>query len=184
MKNVELKISVNGFSGISSLLRKAKARHVGETHQIDIYYYYENKRLKIRNINNKKFELILYKRPNITNVKISDYEVFSIKPSQVDCFRLLMEKIFKEHIVVEKSRDLWIYKKTRIHLDKVAKLGNFLELETVVNKDLKSAKKEFEKIFNLLNLKKYKKYAHSYSDLLLRKYDNSKRSKFNIGEIN
>lgn len=176
MKNIELKISVKDFSGIRSLLKRVKAKHIDEMCQIDTYYHYGDKRLKIRNIDNKKFELILYKRFGKANAKISNYEIFDIKPNQFDCFKYLIEKILERRIVVKKERDLWIYKNTRIHLDRVVKLGNFLELETVIGNDLKSAKTEFKKIFDLLNLKKYKKYAYSYSDLLLNKHDNSKRN--------
>lgn len=173
MKNIELKIFVDDFNEIKKLLKRIRARHIGEMFQKDTYYKCEAGRMKIRSIDNKKFELIFYKRPNKANGKISNYEIFNIKPNQVDCIRSLMEKCFKKQVVVEKKRDLWIYKKTRVHLDRVAKLGNFLELETVAGKSLKNAKTEFKKLFDLLNLKKYKKYTHSYSDLLLKKDDHS-----------
>jgi len=170
MKNIELKISINDFSEIIPLLRKAKAKHVGEMHQIDTYYCCRNKRLKIRNIDNKEYALISYKRPDRANGKVSNYEMFDISPKEINSVRSSMERKFKQGVIVEKNRDLWIWKNTRIHLDIVSRLGNFLEIETIVdNRVFKSAKKEFNDIFKLLDLKKYKKISNSYSDLLSEK---------------
>ena len=170
MKNIELKISIKDFDEINSLLKKTKAKHIGEMHQIDTYYCCENNRLKIRNINNKEYVLISYKRPDKINDKISNYEMFSINPEEINSVQSSMERRFEQLVVVEKNRDLWIWKDTRIHLDTVSRLGNFLEIETIIgDRDLKSAKEEFNNIFKLLGLKNYKKFSNSYSDLLSEK---------------
>jgi len=170
MKNIELKVKIDDFKEIKSLLKKMEARHVGEMYQKDTYFNCKNGRLKIRNINNKRFELILYKRPDKINEKISDYEIFPIKPEEIDSVQSSMNKRFGERIIIEKIRDLWIFRNTRIHLDEVASLGSFLELETVVeNRDFKKMKTEFNKVFDLLDLEYFKKYSNSYSDLLSEK---------------
>jgi len=170
MKNIELKISVKDFNEINFLLKKIKAKHASEMYQRDIYYCCKNKRLKIRNINDKEYMLISYKRLDKASSKISDYEIFDINPEEINSVRSLMEKKFKQQIVVEKNRDLWLWGTTRIHLDTVSMLGNFIEIETIMgNRDLKSAKEEFNNIFDLLGLKNHKKIKGSYSDLLLEK---------------
>jgi len=169
MKNIELKVKIDNFRMMKSLLKKIKAKHIGEMYQRDTYFNCKNGRLKIRNIDHKKFELISYNRPNKINEKISTYEIFSINPEEINSVQSSMNRKFGERVIVEKRRDLWIYKNTRVHLDKVIKLGKFLELETAIGKNLKSAKAEFKKLFDLLNLKKYKKQEYSYSDLLLEK---------------
>lgn len=181
MKNIELKISINNFNKVVPLLKKIKARRINKLYQKDIYYHCKNGRLKIRIINNKKFELIFYKRPDRLDKKISNYQIFNIKPRQVNFVKSILDKKFGEQIIVEKKRELWIYDHTRIHIDKVLGLGNFLELETVIkNINIKKAEKEFGKVINLLNLKKDKKYSKSYSDLLLQdsKTSQTKLEKF------
>jgi predicted adenylyl cyclase CyaB len=81
-----------------------------------------------------------------------------------------LKAVCGERVVVKKERQLWRYKHTRIHLDKVKKLGNFLELETVM-KNLSEAKAagECSEVIDLLNLDRYKKLKFSYSELLLKK---------------
>lgn len=168
MKNIELKISIKDFRKITPLLRKVGARHNGRLHQIDIYYCCRNGRLKIRSINNEKFEQIFYQRPDRNGAKISNYEITVIKPEKFKNIRSDLAKKFGEKVIVRKERTLWIYKNTRIHLDRVRRLGKFLELETVAeNITLDQAREEYNEIVRLLNLSKYEKYNKSYSDLLL-----------------
>lgn len=168
MKNIELKISINDFRKISPRLRKIGAKNNGKLYQIDVYYNCKNGRLKIRSINNKKFELISYQRPNTNEAKISNYQVSNIKPSRFKKVKSNLDNKFGEKTIVKKQRILWIYKNTRIHLDKVYDLGKFLELETMAKKiNLEQAKKEYNEVARQLNISKYKKYNKSYSDLLL-----------------
>lgn len=168
MKNIEIKIQINDFRKISPLLRKLKAKNNGKLHQVDVYYNCKNGRLKTRTINNKKFEVISYQRPNKNGAKISDYQVSSLNSDKFKKIKSDLNDKFGEKAVIKKQRILWIYKNTRIHLDRVWGVGKFLELETVVKKtNLKQAKREYNEVAKQLNLSKYKKYNKSYSDLLL-----------------
>ena len=64
-----------------------------------------------------------------------------------------MNDIFTVEAIVEKSRELYLYDGTRIHLDKVKSLGVFLELETVVDeRGEEDAENRYFEIFDLLNL--------------------------------
>ena len=68
---------------------------------------------------------------------------------------------------VKKTRKLWTYKNTRIHLDRVNGLGDFLELETVVQgKAVKKGIKEFNEVIKLLGINPSDSIAASYVDLL------------------
>lgn len=167
MKNIELKILIKDFRKIIPSLRRMGAEFSKKLKQVDIYYSCKDNRLKIRVINNKIFELISYQRPNKNGAKISDYHVKKIKPDKINCIKSNLENRFGERIVVKKQRSLWIYKNTRIHLDRVDNLGKFLELETSIKRtNLEQAKKEHWEIVRSLNLSNYRKYNKSYSDLL------------------
>lgn len=168
MKNIELKVFINDFREIAPSLRKIGAKYNRKLKQVDTYYDCKNSRLKIRIIDNTIFELISYQRPNRKGTKISNYHVTKIKPTEIETIRSGLEHKFGKKVIVKKQRNLWIYKHSRIHLDKVYGLGKFLELETVVKRITPSqARKEYNEIVNLLNLSKYKEYNKSYSDLLL-----------------
>lgn len=170
MKNIELKVIASDFKKIKLVLKEYGAEFKGILVQVDTYYNSKKGRLKIREINNNKFQLIFYNRPDKIGSKVSDYEVIEFDKKRNEQAKLVLKKVLGEKIIVSKIRNLWIYKNTRIHLDKVVELGNFLELETVVNKiNMKQGKIEHNKIIELLGLGKHKKIKGSYSDLLLRK---------------
>jgi len=162
-----VKIYLDNFKRITASLKKIEARHKGEFYQIDTYYNCRNSRLKIREINNKNFELIFYQRANSKNSKSCNYQILDIKKDQIKIIKSILKNTLGEKVVIKKERDLWIYKHTRIHLDKIDKLGKFLELETVIKKiNHRGGKIEHDELINLLGLSSYKKYGKSYSDLL------------------
>ena len=169
MKNIEVKVYVDNFRDIISKLKSTGAEYKGKLCQVDTYYNCKSGRLKMREINNKKAELIFYSRPNKKGAKVSDYEILKVPENLKQKTGETFKKALGEKVVVKKERNLWIYKNTRIHLDKVYKLGYFLELETVVKKNIEKSKKEYNEIFSFLNLDKYKKYKKSYSDMLIGK---------------
>lgn len=173
MKNIELKIVIDKFDDIVGALKKIKGKHKGTLHQVDTYYKSTSGRIKIREINRRRFELISYHRPDKANSKISDYKIILLKKDQVEPLKSALSSTLGKRNIVEKDRELWIYKNTRIHLDNVGHLGMFLELETVVkNEDLEQFRKEHEEIINLLHLSKYKKCRRSYGELVSTKSRN------------
>lgn len=169
MKNIELKIVLSNPEAVILNLKTIKARFIGKIKQIDIYYNCQKGRLKLREINGKSSELIFYQRPDTKKSKVSDYQVLPIKISQVKNIKHILSQAMGEKIIVKKERNLWLYKNTRIHIDKVKNIGNYLELETVVKKGILSAKKEHQEVIDLLGISKTKKIDVSYSDLLLKR---------------
>jgi len=167
MKNIELKIKIDGFKKVASIFKKIGAKFKGKLYQVDIYYNCPKGRLKIREINKRNFELIFYQRPDKSASKVSNYQILNIKAAQLENFKSIFNFALGEKTVVKKERELWLYKNTRVHLDKVSGLGSFLELETVAKKiDTAQAKKECQEVVKLLNLTKYRKLDKSYSDML------------------
>ncbi|MDO8667738.1 MAG: class IV adenylate cyclase [bacterium] len=169
MKNIELKIKVNDFKEIEKFLKVSGAKYYNALNQKDIYFNCARGRLKIREINNKNFELIFYRRPDSLINKLSNYSIMPINRAQLKQFKNILVLSAGIKVVVFKNRKLWLFKNTRIHLDNVDKLGKFLELETVLGRISKAeGEKEYLEIYNLLKLSRFEKIDKSYSDLLLK----------------
>ena len=135
-------------------------------HQIDSYLSMGSFKDKIREINGDEIQRISYDRVEISGKKESEYDIQNISLEEKKEL-LNSNKIL---CTVDKMRRLWIYENTRIHLDTVAGLGYFLELETVI-KDISPEKglKEFKKVMKLLKIDTKMAVAYSYSDLILDK---------------
>jgi predicted adenylyl cyclase CyaB len=162
--NLELKIKLNTKSRVSSILNKIGAVRKGILNQKDIYFTINNGLLKLR-IQDDKNELIKYFRDETGKTRWSNYDILIISGNNLEEY---FHSLFKIEVVVKKKRELWIYKNTRIHLDKVNKLGAFLELETLARQGKKKAAREFNEIISLLNLPKEKQILVSYRDLMLQ----------------
>lgn len=168
MKNIELKVKVNDLEKLREKLVALHIEKVDTLHQIDTYFHSKKGRFKLREINSKEFELIYYERPNKSGSKISMYEVISFNETNAKKTKTTLESTNGVLITVEKKRELWLHKHTRIHLDNVINLGEYIELETVVkNISMSEAQAEHNEVITLLKLDQYEKCDVSYSDLLL-----------------
>jgi predicted adenylyl cyclase CyaB len=174
MKNLETKVKVENLSGI--LENIAFADRLGILIQKDTYYIIMGSiKLKIREEEGKA-EIILYSRPIISTSKYSKY----IRVNLVFCKNVVKKSLqlfFDEKGVVIKNRILFVYKHTRIHLDTVSGLGEFVELETIFVKSLSpsDAILEHQQIKKMLGIERLPVISGSYSDLLFRngKYDSN-----------
>ena len=167
MKNIELKISLDNSKEILAALKRNGAKNNGILKQVDTYFNTKKGRLKTREIDGSKLELIYYQRPDTSVSKISNYDVVTLPILEGKKLLNALTNTSGIKVIVKKERNLWIHKNTRIHIDKVENLGNFLELETVINEaNQKIAKQEHDELINLLNITNCKKYKESYSDLL------------------
>jgi predicted adenylyl cyclase CyaB len=146
--NLEAKIPLPSFDSIIKKLNKLNAKFVSTLNQRDVYFSNKYALLKLR-IENGNESLIRYSRDEKANDRFSDYEVIKLSSTGAEKF---FNKIFKVEVIVEKRRLLYMYDNTRIHLDKIKLLGNFLELETLVLKGKADARKRFNKLIKLLDL--------------------------------
>ncbi|MBI9070674.1 MAG: CYTH domain-containing protein [Melioribacteraceae bacterium] len=160
--NLELKIKLESKSDIIELLDKIGAEKTEILNQKDVYYENKIGLIKLR-IENGKHKLIQYLREEECKDRWSHYEILNISDENAEDF---LSKIFKVETKVVKVRQLYLYKNTRIHLDAVEKLGDYLELETVVHIDRDSSKLEFDEVVNLLKLDISKQIKKSYKNLI------------------
>ncbi|EFN89274.1 hypothetical protein EAI_01100 [Harpegnathos saltator] len=70
--------------------------------------------------------------------------------------------------VVKKIRQLFIVGQTRIHIDQVDGLGNFIELEVMLqeNQDIETGQKIADELMQALSITKDDLIAEAYIDLL------------------
>ena len=146
--NLEVKIPLKSFNLVIRNLQELNAEFVTTLYQQDVYFTNKGSLLKLR-IENGNESLIRYNRNEKLKDRFSDYEVIHLASKGTEKF---FSKLFKVEVVVEKKRLLYMYDNTRIHLDKINKLGNFLELETLVLKGKSDARKRFDNLVKLLNL--------------------------------
>ncbi|MBL1213770.1 MAG: class IV adenylate cyclase [Ignavibacteriae bacterium] len=164
-KNLELKIKINSFNKVTQLLNNCNAKYNGLLNQRDVYFEWEKGLLKLR-IQNGKNQLIKYIREENSSDRFSNYELLDLEGNNVEEY---LSDILPVETVVEKKRELYIYKNTRIHLDTVDRLGNFLELETVVVSDEQDVQAEFNETAELLQLDLSNQIRCSYRDIILEK---------------
>ncbi|HRA47526.1 MAG TPA: class IV adenylate cyclase [Thermomicrobiales bacterium] len=169
-QNLELKAActVADHDRIVALLAERETEIV-ELNQVDRYYAVPNGRLKMRWIGAEEAELIRYHRPNATGVRLSTYHRLSLNPAQADILDAMLFELFGEKVIVRKIRKFGILGHTRIHLDAVDGLGEFVELETVLGDGPNAenvSRAEYENVVQLLGLICLKPIAGSYSDLL------------------
>jgi predicted adenylyl cyclase CyaB len=86
--------------------------------------------LKLRTGSENSGELIFYRRDNQSAPKESFYQRFPTSDPQ--SLRELLVQALGHIGRVEKVRTLFLCGRTRIHLDRVGGLGDFLELEVVL----------------------------------------------------
>ena len=101
--------------------------------QRDTFFRCANGRLKLREIEACEGELIVYDRANTTAAKQSDYEIAAVADPQ--SLKQVLQRALGATHVVEKTRVLYLVDQTRVHLDSVVGLGDFLELEVVLRLD-------------------------------------------------
>ena len=168
-KNYEIKSSVKSVEYIREVARKLvknKTHKHFKEFQKDIYYDTGKGRLKLRIINNETGNLIFYDRKEHNKKRVSNYIISETKNfKELD---EILKKLFNIFVVVDKEREIFIYDNIRIHLDKVKKLGSFLEIEIIYD-SFKEAKKTMNELIEYFNLEEKDFIKESYSDMLIRK---------------
>lgn len=170
--NLELKISVESYSKILEKIKKSDATYTKTLFQKDIYYKVKKGLLKLR-VEEGNFTLIKYLRDE-KRKRWSNYQLLKLEGENPEKY---LRELFEIDTVVQKKRELYMYKNTRIHLDTVRGLGNFLELESVVVKNKRNSEKEFNEVVKFLNLDLSKQIKASYKNLIEQKKLSSRKSK-------
>ena len=97
--------------------------------QRDTYFHAVQGRLKLREAPGAVAELISYRRADRDGPKVSNYRIVPVMDPVATADALA--DALGVRVVVEKARRLILWRDVRIHLDSVAGLGEFVELEAV-----------------------------------------------------
>jgi len=132
-RNVEIKCKVANRFAIEQRVALLADSGPEILFQVDQFFESPNGRLKLRTINQQQSELIFYRRPNLPGPKISQYQRVPIELAEE--MSLLLSAALEPVATVAKRRTLYLVGQTRVHLDRVEQLGDFLELEVVLTPD-------------------------------------------------
>ena len=129
-RNVEIKARISGVAAL--LPRAARLADTGPTviEQEDTFFACPNGRLKLRDEFGAGAELIFYQRADLSGPKESFYLRVPVPDPQA--LREVLQLAHGQTGRVRKRRVLFLIGRTRIHLDVVEGLGEFLELEVVL----------------------------------------------------
>ncbi|MEJ2108694.1 MAG: class IV adenylate cyclase [Acidobacteriota bacterium] len=129
-RNVEIKARIKSVESVFPLAADLADRGPEEIDQDDTFFKCRNGRLKLRTFSPGSGELILYRRADQSGPKESSYFIFPT--ADPGSLRELLSRAYGQAGRVRKKRTLFLSGRTRIHLDRVESLGDFLELEVVL----------------------------------------------------
>ena len=167
-RNIEIKASIDS---VDVLLPRARALADGDPVTIvqdDSFFNVPHGRLKLRQFADGSAELIHYHRADSPDTKASDY--VRVPVPDPAALREALARACGLLGRVQKQRLLLMAGHTRIHLDRVAGLGDFMELEVVLAEGQSDAEgaATAEALMDALGLADARRLAGSYLDLLQR----------------
>lgn len=171
-RNVEIKARVGSLPVLLHLIGSCNPVHSDLLQQRDVFFNTRDpaERLKLRVENDgASAKLIWYARPNRDGPKLSDYRMCRVE--QPEAFIDVMRRSVGVRGEVRKTRVLYIVGQTRVHVDTVAGLGDFMELEVMLRDEQTEADGEAiaRDLMRRLCISEADLVEEAYIDLLLKK---------------
>jgi predicted adenylyl cyclase CyaB len=165
-RNIEIKARIADLEAL--VQRAARLADSGPVvlEQDDTFFSCTNGRLKLRDQFAAGAELIFYQRADVAGPKESFYVRLPVPDPQG--MRTLLQLAHGQTGRVRKRRILFLVGRTRIHLDTVAGLGTFLELEVVLKDEerIEEAMVEARTIMAALDVAPHQLIEGAYVDQL------------------
>lgn len=166
---IEIKARCSEQEKIRDILKGEGADFKGLDIQTDTYFRVPHGRLKLRegNIENN---LIHYDRPDQEGPKQSNVLLYRSNPGSN--LKGILMKALGVLVVVEKKREIYFIDNIKFHIDTVARLGEFIEIEAIdedgsIGKE--RLQEQCEHYLERFGVKDEDLVDRSYSDLVLNK---------------
>ncbi|UCG52925.1 MAG: class IV adenylate cyclase [Candidatus Latescibacterota bacterium] len=165
-RNIEIKARV---ANLATLVRRVRSiADEGPTiiDQEDTFFHSPRGRLKLRKFSESKGELIYYDRPDL--VEPAECRYLRSMTSTPDELLHILSSSLGVRGIVRKRRTLYCVGHTRIHLDAVEALGQYVELEVVLSPDQDAAYgvRVAQDLIEKLGIAKTELVDKAYIDLL------------------
>jgi len=178
--NIEIKARLDDAAAVEARARALCGAPAARLDQVDTFYPCAEGRLKLRTLaggdgdhaaNGPHGELIHYLRDDRDGPKRSDYRIARI--ARPDELRAVLDAACGALLTVRKRRHLYRHGRTRIHLDRVESLGDFLELEVVLEpgENPAAGNAEAQALMAELGIAPEQLVAGAYADLLAAQRD-------------
>ena len=166
MTNVEVKCRLADRAAVEVRLPAIGARRAWTRRQRDTFFAVPGRWLKLREETGAAACLIAYAR-SVDDAGPRESEFERRRLDDAAAWLRLLGHVLPVDLVVEKERTLWLHGHTRIHLDRVDGLGDYVELETaVVGITRDEADREARALVGALGLDAADFLARPYRDLL------------------
>jgi predicted adenylyl cyclase CyaB len=129
-RNIEIKARIESAEALEPKAAALADSGPDEILQDDTFFSCPNGRMKLRAFSDSDGQLIFYRRPDQAGPKESFYVLSAT--SSPGTLREALSLGYGQTGRVRKRRTLYLAGRTRIHIDRVEGLGNFLELEVVL----------------------------------------------------
>ena len=127
--NIEIKARITDPVRLCEAAQRLAGPPAAVLVQEDVFFHSPRGRLKLR-IEGDRGRLIAYDRPDTPGPRRCDYHIHEV--AEPAALRAALEAALGVRGVVRKRRTLYLAGRTRIHVDHVDGLGDFLELEVVL----------------------------------------------------
>lgn len=165
-RNIEIKARLKSWTKSFQSVRELSGASPEVLKQKDVYFEVPTGRLKLRIFDSEHGQLIRYFRPDTRGPKTSQFTIVPIdEPKQL---LNVLGTAYGVKSIVRKTRYVFHYGRTRIHLDRVRDLGAFLELEVVlhVGEKTSEARNEALELMQRLRINEKELLRGSYADMI------------------
>jgi len=164
--NIEIKARIRDFDKIRRRAERLSDTPMEVIPQEDTFFKTPLGRLKLRVLSEDKGQLIYYTRPDQEGPKRSDYHISLT--SDPENLKRVLELAYGIRGIVRKTRYLYLVDQTRLHLDDVEGLGQFMELEVVMRDGQSDAEGQLiaEGLMAALGVERSDLLEGAYMDLL------------------
>ncbi len=165
-KNIEFKARVRDGAELNRRIRELPITGAEVLHQRDTFFRVKDGRLKLREHYRAHSELIRYRREDVAGARTSSYS--RTRVIFPDIVRRVLGRLLGVAGEVSKTRHLYLIGTTRIHVDVVENLGDFVEIEVVMQdgRDDAHGKREADSLMKDLGIRDEDVIAVAYVDML------------------